>query len=47
LETLNNQKLEYYICGDINNDLLKYETKTTVKNYTDKLLSIGCVPVIK
>jgi len=39
-------KVDYYICGDINIDLLQSETYANVKNYADTLFSLGCTPQI-
>ena len=47
VEKLINQKLEYYICGDITIDLLQYDSNVHVKNYSDMLFSLGCIPLIK
>ena len=46
IEKLTNQKLEYSICGDINIDL-KYNSNVNIKNYSDILFSLGCIPLIK
>ena len=47
IENLNKQKLIYYLCGDFNIDLLQSDTKTVIKNYSDMLFSLGCLPLIK
>ena len=47
LESLNQHKLQYYNCGDINIDLLQCELKASVKNYKEMLVSLGCLPLIK
>ena len=48
IENLNKQKLIYYLCGDLNIDLLKSDTKTMIKNYSDSdmLFSLRCLPLI-
>ena len=38
---LNNKKLNYYICGDINIDLLQINKKSSIKGYSDMLYSMG------
>ena len=47
IKILNKQKLIYYLCEDFNIDLLQRDTKTMVKNYSDILFSLGCLPLIK
>ena len=47
LATLNREKAQYYIGGDVNINLLDYESKSSVKNYVDMLCSSGCLPLIK
>ena len=47
LTILNKQKLTYYISGDTNIDLLQNETNNNIKNYTDMLFSLGCLPLVK
>ena len=47
IEILNKQKLISYLCGDFNIDLLQSDTKTMVKNYSDMLFSLECLPLIK
>ena len=47
IEILNKQKLIYYLCGDFNIDLLQSDTKTMIKNYSDILFSLGCLPLTK
>ena len=47
LEKLNQTKLIYYICGDINIDLLKTDKVQSIKNYTDMICSLGSIPLIK
>ena len=46
LRELNNKKLNYYICGDINIDLLQINKRSSIKGYSDMLYSMGCVPLI-
>ena len=43
---LNKNNLSYYICGDINVDLLKCNEKPVIQRYYDMLFSMGCVPLI-
>ena len=47
IEILNTQKLIYYLCGDFDIDLLQSDTKTMIKNYSDILFRLGCLPLIK
>ena len=47
LTILNKQKLTYYISGDTNIDLLQNETNNNIKNYSDMLFSMGCLPLVK
>ena len=47
LVTLNEKKLKYYICGDVNINLLDYDIKSNIKEYSDMLFSLGCIPLIK
>ena len=47
IESFNKQKLIYYLCGDFNIDLLQSDAKTMIKNYSDMLFSLGCLPLIK
>ena len=47
LESLNQHKLQYYVCGDMNIDLLQCKLKASVKNYKEMLVSLGCLPLIK
>ena len=47
LITPNKQKLKYYICGDVNINLLDYDIKSNIKEYSDMLFSLGCIPLIK
>ena len=44
IEILNKQKLNYYLCGDFNIDLLQSDSKTMIKNYSDMLFTLGCRP---
>ena len=44
---LNKQKLTYYISGDTNIDLLQNETNNNIKNYSDMLFNLGCLPLVK
>jgi len=46
VEIINSLSSEYYICGDINIDLLQSETKINIKNYCDMLFSLGCLSLI-
>ena len=45
--SLNSNNKKYYICGDMNIDLLQCGNKTSCKNYSDMLFSMRCVPTIK
>ena len=45
--TILKQKLTYYISGDTKIDLLQNETNNNIKNYSDMLFSLGCLPLIK
>ena len=47
LTILNKQKLTYYISGDTNIDLLQNKTNNNIKNYSDMLFSMGCLPLVK
>ena len=47
LTILNKQKLTYYISGDTNINLLQNETNNNIKNYSDMLFSLGCLPLVK
>ena len=47
LITLNEKKLKYYICGDVNINLLDYDIKGNIKEYFDMLFSLRCIPLIK
>ena len=46
IDKLNKNNLNYFICGDINLDLLKY-SKADIANYENTLLSYGCKQYIK
>ena len=46
IEMLNANMEAYYISGDFNVDLTKYENDSMIKNYTDMILSLGCIPLI-
>ena len=39
---LNQKKIKYYIVGDINIDLMKYNTASNITNYLNALHSVGC-----
>ena len=43
---LNKNNLSYYICEDINVDLLKCNEKPVIQRYYDMLFRMGCVPLI-
>ena len=43
---LNNLKLKYYICGDINIDLLRGSTNIKIQEYIDMLVSLGCSSLV-
>ena len=43
---LNNLKLKFYVCGDINIDLLQYSTNIKIQNYFDSLVSLGCSSMV-
>ena len=47
LTTLNRNKTQYFICGDVNINLLDCESKSDVKDYVDMLCGSGCLPLIK
>ena len=47
LATPNRERAQYYISGDVNINLLDYESKSSVKNYVDMLCSSSCLPLIK
>ena len=47
LENLNEQKASYFICGDINIDLLRSDNDPNIRSYSDILFSLGCLPSIK
>ena len=42
LDALNKAKNDYYICGDININLMKYNVSSNVTNYMTALNSMGC-----
>ena len=44
---LNKKIITYYICGDTNINLLQNETNYDIKNYSDMLFSLGCLPLVK
>ena len=46
LNDFNTYKKSYYICGDINLDLLKHDTVPKIRNYAESLNYLGCVPVL-
>ena len=46
IEMLNAYKEAFYISGDFNVDLTKYENDSMIKNYTDMIFSLGCIPLI-
>jgi len=46
LMLLNKQKLTYYICGNININLVWSDTSNFVKLYTDMMFSLRCIPLI-
>ena len=43
---LNANKEAYYISGDFNIGLTKYENDSTIKNYTLIILRLGCISLI-
>ena len=43
LTTLNKNKTQYFICGDVNINLLDYESKGNIKDYVDMLCGSGCL----
>ena len=47
MTTLNRNKTQYFICGDVNINLLDYESKSNVKNYVDMFCGSGCLPLIE
>ena len=47
LEKLNEQKSDYYFCGDFNINLLKSNTNPSINKYSNNLFSLGCLPLIK
>ena len=47
LENLNEQKVSYFICGDINIDLLKSDNDSNIRSYSDMMFSLGCLPLIQ
>ena len=47
LTILNKQKFTYYISGVTNIDLFQNETNNNIKNYSDMLFSLGCLPLVK
>ena len=42
LDSLNKSKNDYYICGDININLMKYNLTENVTNYMTAISSMGC-----
>ena len=38
--------MDFYICGDINVDLLKCNNQPMIQKYSDMLFSMGCIPLI-
>ena len=46
MEKLNSSKETYYISGDFNIDLIQNEKNNSIKNYTDMIYSLGCIPLI-
>jgi len=46
LKPVNKLITEYYICGNINIDLLQQTAKPKVKDYSDILFSLGYIPLI-
>ena len=46
IEMLNANKKAYYISGDFNVDLTKYENDSMIINYTDMILSLNCIPLV-
>lgn len=46
LDDFNTNNKVYYICGDINIDLLKYDSLPKVKTYIESLHCAGCLPVV-
>ena len=46
LNKLSNNNINYYICGDINVDLLKCDNQPMIQKYNDMLFSMGCIPLI-
>ena len=46
LNDFNTYKKSYYICGDINLDLLKHDTVPKIRNYAESLNCLGCIPVL-
>ena len=47
LITLNEKNLKYYIYGDVNINLLDYDIKSNIKEYSDMLFNLGCIPLYK
>ena len=43
---LNSRKLKFYVCADINIDLLQYSTNIKIQNYFDSLVSLGCSSMV-
>ena len=46
LTTLKKPKLAYYISGDTNINLLQNETNNNIKNSSDMLFILGCLPLV-
>ena len=46
LRTLKKPKLTYYISGDTNINLLQNKTNNNIKNSSDMLFILGCLPLV-
>ena len=46
LEIINDHKYEYYICSDININLLKSEPNNAINNYSNMSFSLGSLSLI-
>ena len=46
LDNLNNKKVLYYIGGDYNIDLIKYETNNLITQFVDITYDLSCIPLI-
>jgi len=47
IDTINRHKAEYYFCGDLNINFLQSDFKLNISNYSDMLISLGCIPLIR